>query len=415
MSVKSVKFLLGLLLSVLLTIPAGAKDTKLVVMMPGSTGGVYPDGVIEGFNAKHPEIEVEVIGGGWGELLEKIPVLIAGGTAPDVWYGEAGRAAEWGYNGLIEDLKPYIDRDLNIDDYFLLEASSDPQGHVWGIPGGFQITTLWYLTHLFDEAAVAYPNDTWSVYDMVEAAKKLTRSDGDRVVQYGINMRPHAGTVGWLLWVHLMGGSVMDESLTQSRLASPDTIRALEFIRDLMWVEEAAPKFGTDSGFALDQQNLAMENHIYIRNQTLKRNGVTTYDVAKVPMGPNGDRYTTVVPNVWMINRDSPVKEAAWTFLKYYLSDEVQEKVVNKGSEVPVSKGVAPLFLSQPAPPQNLHNVLDSFTFAHTLDENAAWDSWWRAVPAELAPLFRNEEGAATAAARAQEVMQVILDDVYNR
>lgn len=403
---------LGAILIATLAMPAGAQRVKLTIMMPGSTGGVYPEGVIEGFMEKHPEIDVEVLGGGWGDLLEKIPVQFAAGTAPDVWYGEAGRAAEWGYQGIIENLKPYIDRDLNLDDFFLLEASSDPEGRVWGIPGGFQMTNLFYLTSMFDQAGVTYPNDSWTVSDLVDAAKKLTRRSGDEVTQYGFHS-PTGGTNGWILWIHLLGGSVMDESLTESRMNTPESVNAIEFMRQLMWVEEVSPKFEVESGYSLPNDNLAMEFNIYIRNHTLQESGVMNYDVAKVPAADDGRRYTTVVPNVWMINKDSAVKEAAWEFLKYYVSQEVQEKVVAKGSEVPVNRMAGLSFLNQPPPPRNIQAVLDSFAFAHTLDENAAWRSWWSPVRQALYPTFRNDESASASAARAHQTLQVILDEVY--
>ena len=130
----------------------------------------------ECFQAKYPDIDVEVIGGPWGDLT-KIPVMAAAGTLPDVWYGEAGRAAEWGHLGILADLKPYIDRDLDLNDFFLLEASSDPQGRVLGIPGGFQMTIMYYMQHMFDAAGLGYPDDSWNVNDLVDNAEKLTPAE----------------------------------------------------------------------------------------------------------------------------------------------------------------------------------------------------------------------------------------------
>lgn len=396
----------------IVAIPVGAQRTKLTIMMPGTTIGVYPEGVIEGFQELYPEIELEIIGGGWGENLNKIPVMAASGTLPDLWYGEAGRAAEWGYQGFVQDLKPFIDRDLDLDDFFLLEASSDPQGRVWGIPGGFQMAALFYLINLFDAAGVAYPDDGWTVDDMIDAAKKLTRRDGNQVTQYGL-YTPTGASTGWLVWTYLMGGRIMDETLTQSMMNTPETIEATDFIRRLMWEEEVSPKFGVESGYSFQNGNLAMSVNQFINNHTLQEAGIYTYDVAKVPAAPDGRRNTTVVPNVWMMAKDSPAQEAAWTFLKYYISPDVQEKVVAKGSEVPVSRHVGPSFLSIPPPPQNRHVFLESFEFARTLDENAAWTDWFYSIHQELYPAFRNQEPTAVAAARAHQRLQSILDEVY--
>lgn len=399
------------LIIAVMAMPVGAQRTKLTVMMPGLSGGVYPEGVIEAFQEAHPEIELEVLGGPWSDLT-KIPVMAAAGTLPDVWYAEAGRASEWGFQGFVEDLKPYIDRDLNLDDFFLLDASTDPQGRVWGIPGGFQMTTLFYKKNLFDAAGVAYPDDSWIVQDLVDAARKLTRREGDQVTQYGFHS-PTGGTNGWILWIYLLGGRVMDETLTQSQMNTPETIAAIEFMRSLMWDEQVSPRFGVDSGYSFDNDNLAMEFNIYIRNHTLQQAGVYDYDVAKIPAANDGRRNTTVVPNVWMIAKDSPVKEAAWTFLKFYISETIQEKVVDKGSEVPVNRLAGLRFLSQPPPPENRQAVLESFEFARTLDENAAWTAWWGPVRTELFPAFSNQETAAASAARAHQTLQAILDEVY--
>ena len=100
----------------------------------------------------------------------------------------------------------------------------------------------------------------------------------------------------------------------------------------------------------------------------LKDRGVTTSTWPRFPRHP----WTALHhrgADVWMMNKDSAAKDAAWEFIKYYISEEVQEKVVHHASEVPVNRHVGGLFLSQAGPPNSLVNVLDSFEFANTLDQ----------------------------------------------
>ena len=52
---------------------------------------------------------------------------------------------------------------------------------------------------------------------------------------------------------------------TQSRLNTPETLAAMEFLHNSMWVEEAAVKYGTESGFDIYSNNLAMQFNIYKR------------------------------------------------------------------------------------------------------------------------------------------------------
>lgn len=398
---------------ILLSGPATARRVKLTVALPGGPD-VFPAGLVESFQAKHPDIEVETVIGGWGEILDKIPVQAAAGTAPDVFYGESGRAMEWGFNGLVEDLRPYIRRDLRVSDYFFLNAAQDPAGPVWGIPGGFQVTTMFYNTALFDQAGLVYPDNSWTIEDLVNAARKLTRREGDKIVQYGFNLQPNYGTVGWLLWIHLLGGTVFDETRRIALFASPSTIQAIDFMVGLMYRDNISPK-PSESGFSFRTGNVGMEFNIYINSHYIRQANLYSYDLAVIPAGPGGRRYTTVVPNVWMMNRQTTPerKEAAWEFIKYYVSQEIQEKVVRKGSEVPVTRAAARAFLDQPPPPRNRQSVLDSFAFAQTLDENAAWRQWWGVVPRELAGAFSGTESAVSAATRVQQALQTILNAVY--
>lgn len=161
----------------------------------GSGSEQFKASVIERFKAANPDLEVEFTTGAWNDILGKIPVQVAAGTAPDVWYGESGRAMEWGHAGIVEDLQPYVRRDLKESDYYFLLAARDPRGgQVWGIPGGFQMTTMYYNRTLFDEAGLNYPDAQLDGERPGEPRQEIEKAG--RRPGYAVWLQPAAGRPG---------------------------------------------------------------------------------------------------------------------------------------------------------------------------------------------------------------------------
>src|SRR5690606_6800741 len=75
----------------------------------------------EEFERRNPDVEVELIGIGWApEYVEKLTVLWASGTFPDVFYGTRDKRV-YVLNGWTKDLTPYFERDkadLDLSDFF---------------------------------------------------------------------------------------------------------------------------------------------------------------------------------------------------------------------------------------------------------------------------------------------------------
>jgi len=239
---------------------AGAK-TKVKI---GLTGGesLFPEQLRTWFEEQHPEYEVEWFLPAWG-FVREVPVHAAAGVAPDTWYGEAGYAMEWGFNGLTADLTPLIERDLKKTEYYMLDAVKDPAGPIWGVPGDFQVTVIFYNPSLFDGAGLAPPPPDWTVSDMLLMAEKLKKTDGTRPIQYGLPSYWSSISVGWFFWTRLLGGRVLDPTRTRSLLNSNETIQALEEQRSWIFERNLIPKPGEGS-FSLLGGNLAMEPYIYV-------------------------------------------------------------------------------------------------------------------------------------------------------
>ncbi|NLN18202.1 MAG: hypothetical protein GX162_02840 [Firmicutes bacterium] len=141
----------------------------------------------------------------------------------------------------------------------------------------------------------------------------------------------------------------------------------------------------------------------------------TDYDVQVTPIGPNGRRFTTVVPNVWVLNRHSTPErqEAAWNWIKFVLSPQAQAFRALRGYGVPVNREAGVRFLNMPGLPKNRIAFLESFTFAETLEENAVWGVWSREVYQLLEPMYRGQESVRSAVEKAHSRLTAILAEAF--
>jgi len=417
--------LLGIALALVLTglgglTSAEAAKTRIVVGLAGGSGVHAPE-MIERFRELNPDIEVEPLIMSWGQFFDKLPLMLVSGVAPDVWYGEAGRALGWYEAGFTEDLAPYVERDLALDDYFFLDAAKDPKSGAWtGIPSDFQVTSLFYNTQHFLSNGIVFPDERWTLADLVDAGKKLTLQGADETLRWGFAMQPEYITAGWMLWMKLMGGGVLDQTRTDSRLMQPENAGALESMLSLMYEQRISPTPGV-FGFApweafnsFQDGRASMMFNIYAWNKSLGDVGMDQYDVAVTPMGPSGRRFTTAVPNVWVINADTTdaKKEAAWRWIAYQIGEEAQHVRMSAGAGVPVNRHVAFDFVGLPGAPENRQIYIDSYAFAGTLEENAVWEEYRLAIEQALLPVWEAKVTPNAALLNAHEKIERILHGV---
>ena len=121
---------------------------------------------IEGFMAENPDIDINYVstpGATWGEYLDKVSTLIAGGEKPDVmWVATEGMLLLHREN-LMHPLDTYIERDkTELQEFFddvapaLLEAMI-LGGKTYALPYSWNNMVVWYNTKVFNELGVAPP------------------------------------------------------------------------------------------------------------------------------------------------------------------------------------------------------------------------------------------------------------------
>lgn len=125
-----------------------SEDGRLLVTLSDFSPGMEIKEAVTAFNQSNPDYYVEILTGEIGQSVtdywDREMIELSTGKGPDLF----SKTLNFYFNtyiekGIIEDLMPYIERDLNPEDY--LESSLyayAKDGKVYALESGFAITTL---------------------------------------------------------------------------------------------------------------------------------------------------------------------------------------------------------------------------------------------------------------------------------
>src|SRR5690606_18869752 len=191
------KFLFMLGLTVLLSFSLGsvtvaATPTATITYLGrgGEPERLMYQEIFEAFMAENPDIHVEMVwtAGDAHEILERMLVMTASGVAPDVFWLHSYHTAQVAEMGLLYPLDAFrsMSGEIDWDDLFPAALSDfSYQGRLLGLPRETSSVVLYYNQELFDQAGLSYPDMELDWAGVVDAARKLTRVEGDQV-RYGM-------------------------------------------------------------------------------------------------------------------------------------------------------------------------------------------------------------------------------------
>lgn len=282
------------------------------------------------FLAAHPGEKIEITYNTWADHNQIVPTWAAAGTLPDIIYVHGRYARPWNHEGIMVSTQDYIDNDADFnvkdiwDEALRLYAYNDKQ---YEIPYDHGPIILGYNKDLFDAEGVSYPAEDWTMDNFLEAAQKLTK--GDNQWGYGgyYNDVVQLGNELGISLVGPSGGDVIDETETKILLDSPESIAALQWWADLIHKYKAAPLPAQSQAIPAGPWvagNAAMFALASWGTPTLIQNATFKWDVAPWPKGSAGQK-AGAFGSGFGITRDSKHPDAAWQYLREYLSKEGME------------------------------------------------------------------------------------------
>lgn len=273
--------------------PAGEKVTVRFHARIGQQEDTLYDMQMPKFMEENPNIEIVRESFPGEEFNTKISTMLAGGTLGDAIWSALGGATilfAWAQNTIapIDDLVAAQNVDLSQWYEGCLNAITR-EGNLLGLPfkshPGWSIT--YYNENALAEAGLEAPTAEWTIEDQVEYGKAMTKTEGDRVVQFG-----HLpGQIGhpWkslLTLVRSFGGELLNEDGSQFLLMEEPGRAAVQYAWDLFNTHQTAPK---------PDQMVGTVNEMWIAGQLAMTTSGTFLSITDSAIG---DKFEwMVVPN----------------------------------------------------------------------------------------------------------------------
>ncbi|MBP9048978.1 MAG: sugar ABC transporter substrate-binding protein [Tabrizicola sp.] len=328
------------LLAALLGSAVSAETLKLVEVITSPERTEVLKGMVDGYKAANPGVEVEIISVPWGQAFETVATMIAGGDTPDV----IEMPDTW--------QALYADQLMPLDDKIagwehgatLTQKTIDmgklANGKITMIPYGFYLRAMFYNKKLLAEAGVAAPPKTMD--EFMAAAEAVSKLDG----KYGYCLRGGpGGTNGWIMMAAVMNGS--NEFFTEdgkSRINEPGSVAGIQFLMDI-YQKGYAPKDSVNWGFNeivagfysgtcafLDQDPDAL---IAIA----ERMPAEDFAVIPMPVGPAGKAFPTIGFAGWSVFSATESPDAAWNLVAHLSSPDSNSTWAQRVGVIPIHQG----------------------------------------------------------------------------
>jgi multiple sugar transport system substrate-binding protein len=305
------------------------------------------------FRAENPNIKVALEPVPPGQAYPAVQVAaMAAGTAWDVFETWADIVEGFAERGGVLDLERYTKVDLkaeDLKDFYPWQWNAFRLYNIrWGMPKYVNMMTLWVNKDLFDKAGVKYPTKDWTHNDYVDAMTRLTRREGQEIVQWG-GAAPMWNWDRFWYRVDMWGGSVVDpKDDTRCLLDQQPAMDAMDWTRNGQWDRrimanqpELMRAFNTE----------ALNTNFYNQKIAIVEDGFYPYAMARgiedkfkwmwmhVPKGPVTRRVlgTSDGFTVW---KDTKAPDATWKLVKWLSGPVFQTVQTEYAGSFPVRYSV---------------------------------------------------------------------------
>lgn len=311
-------------------------ETEITFMIP--EWGVPSDAMLDEFTEETGiKVNVEVVA--WDDIRNKISVAAAGKKAPaDVvevdwaWVGEFDSAG-W--------LEPIPLSAEDIED-FPSVSSFTVNDKILALPYANDFRIAYYNTEVYEQAGLAEPT-TWAE---VEEQMKTLKEKGLLDHPYTLPLSAGEGTTTSLIWLtFLRDGKVFNDDGT---LHKENVMKSLAFINTMVQEKIINPVNTTAKDIDTYRQIASGEAAFMVgptsfvgRVNDEKESQVIGKVLPIVPPGGEGKATQTMalVEGIG-VTKYSENKEAAETFVKWYTSQESQEKLFAVNNTIPTRTSV---------------------------------------------------------------------------
>lgn len=313
------------------------------------------------FEEKNPDIKIDLQITGYDDYFTKLATTVGGNNTPDVFEMNMENYLAYMLRGACADLTGLVDAS-SYSEGTMAAVSSD--GKLYAVPMSFSTCVLIYNKALFDQAGIAYPNDSWTWADIQVAAEAI-KALGDDIwgiyqpITYNEFYKSVKGN----------GGSLLNEDYTAFTVNSPENVAVLEAmvkrVRGEGHVQPTAEEMAGRGDWDLFQEGkLGMIITGIWAFPTFTEKCSFDWDIIVEP--GYATKSTFFFANVNCVSPSSEKKEAAAKFADAMGSDpDIVQLRLDASWELPTIADQSKLSqYVEVTPPANRKAVFDSMDFA---------------------------------------------------
>jgi len=287
------------------------------------------------------DVKVEVVD--WDNYWTLLEAGASGGEMPDLFWMHSQYVQKYMDAGLLLKLDDYIAEDdaIDLNNYYqdIVNIYKSSEGSQYAVPKDYDTIALWYNKSMFDEAGIAYPDETWTWETMYEAGAKLNKADGS---QYGMVGNTDANQEGYYNIIYSYGGYVINDAKDKSGYDDPKTLEAMKMygkmIEDCMAPQSVMAETGNADLFTSNTAAMGMFGSWYV--PSFKENeGASNWGVSVLPYHDangngqcdEGERVSIYNGLGWSASAGTEDPDAVYDLISYLGSKEGQLRQAELG------------------------------------------------------------------------------------
>ncbi|MGC8611199.1 MAG: ABC transporter substrate-binding protein [Athalassotoga sp.] len=332
-----------LAISILMT---GMIFSKTVVTFWESMGGDLGktlSQIVDTFNSQHANIEVKAIYvGSYATLQQKLLASAVGGGLPTMSQVYSNWTAALMKSNVIQPMQTFIDNPQiglsksQLDDIWepFLKANTW-NGKIYTLPFNKSIYIMFVNEDALALAGVSIPK---TVPELIKDLPLLTiRDSSGKVIQYALGLRTTVDT--FEVFLRQNGADFINSDYTKATLDTPVALETLQTLVDMIKTGDVLAQGGyLDGPFGNGQIAMYIDTSAGMSYTANSVGGKFSWTIAPVPA------WKTQAPpfagtDLAIFNTASPAEqEAAWEFVKFLLSPQIQAFWAIKTGYLPVTK-----------------------------------------------------------------------------
>jgi len=317
---------------------ASGQDGNVMQMWGRDVDQVTYNALIDAWNAANPDNQIELTIIPSAEYVAKVAAAAAGGALPDLLDVDLIYMPDFINQGLLQPITAQIDgyehKDVLSPGH--MAVSTTDEGEIYGVPFLVDASSLFWNKDLFEQAGLDPEKGPATWDEVIEDARAISALGDDIYGFYFAGACAGCNAYTYLPQIWAAGGDVIDYANHEATMADDPVVREAYEYYKTMWDEGLVPEGARAENGSTWMTTFAAGN-IGIQplgggwgiTGVIAANPDLNFGVTLLPGKEAGQTASFAGGDVLAVTNNADV-DAAWAFIEWLLSDEVQLEVYAK-------------------------------------------------------------------------------------